>query len=121
MTTTTQSTSPVFTPAMLATYERCPHQYRRKYVDKMRVPEPFSPDLACGNAAHTVLHGVLEVYRRTGGYPINLRERVEDALPSDPYPDGTAWATDVERVLKWVKGALTSIDETARVIAVERW
>ena len=121
MTAQAHAMIPTFTPAMLALFERCPQQYFLKYVQKRRVPEAFSSDLACGNAAHTVLHDVLEVYRRTGGYPINLRERVEDALPSDPYPDGTAWATDVERVLKWVKGALTSIDETARVIAVERW
>jgi hypothetical protein len=82
-------------------------------VQKRKVPETFSPDLACGNAAHTVLHGLLDVYRRTGGYSINLRERVEDALPCDLYVDGGAWATDVERVLRWVKGALSSIDETA--------
>jgi hypothetical protein len=121
MTTQAHATILTLTPAMLALFERCPHQYFLKYVQKLKVPETFSPDLACGNAAHTVLHGVLDVYRKTGGYPINLRERVEDALPSEPYPDGAAWAVDVDRVLRWVKGALTSIDETARVIAVERW
>jgi len=121
MTAQAYATTPTFTPAMLALFERCPHQYFLKYVQKRKVPESFSPDLACGNAAHTVLHGVLAVYQRTGGYPINLRERVEDALPSDPYPEGSSWAADVERVLRWVKGALSSIDETAQVIAVERW
>ena len=114
-------TIPTFTPAMLALFERCPQQYFLKYVQKRKVPETFSSDLACGNAAHTVLHGVLAVYQRTGGYPINLRERVEDALPSEPYSCSEAWAKDVERVLSWVKGGLTSIDETAQVLAVERW
>jgi hypothetical protein len=112
---------PTFTPTMLATFERCPHQFRRKYVEKRPSPQSFSRDLACGNAAHAVLQGVFEVYGRTGGYPINLRERVEDALPSAPYADGTAWALDVERVVAWVKSALGSIDETARVALVERW
>jgi len=106
---------------MLALFERCPHQYFLKYVQKRKVPETFSPDLACGNAAHTALHGVLAVYQRTGGFPINLRERVEDAMPSDPYSDAAAWASDVERVLRWVKAGLSSIDETAQVIGVERW
>jgi hypothetical protein len=114
-------TIPTFTPVMLALFERCPQQYFLKYIQKRKVPETFSPDLACGNAAHTVLHGVLAVYQRTGGYPINLRERVEDALPSHQYSCSDAWTIDVERVLSWVKGGLISIDETAQVIAVERW
>jgi hypothetical protein len=112
---------PTFTPGMLASFERCPHQYFLKHVQKLKVPQSFSPDLSCGNVAHTVLHGVLDVYRATGGYPINLRERVEDTLPSDPYGDGGTWAMDVDRVLSWVKVALSSVDETAQVIAVERW
>jgi len=112
---------PTFTPTMLATFERCPHQFRRKYVEKRTPPQPFSRDLACGNAAHEVLRAVFEIYQRTGGYPINLRERVEDALPSAPYVDGADWALDVERVVVWVKSALCSIDETARVALVERW
>jgi hypothetical protein len=112
---------PTFTPTMLATFERCPYQFRRKYVEKRSVLQDFSRDLACGNAAHTVLQGVFEVYQRTGGYPINLHERVEDALPSAPYADGADWALDVERVVAWVKSALGSIDETARVALVERW
>ncbi len=114
-------TIPTFTPVMLALFERCPQQYFLKYIQKRKVPETFSPDLACGNAAHTVLHGVLAVYQRTGGYPINLRERVEDALPSHQYSCSDAWTINVERVLSWVKGGLISIDETAQVIAVERW
>jgi hypothetical protein len=109
------------TPTMLSTFERCPHQFHLRYVEKTTSPQSFSPDLACANAAHAVLHGVFDVYRRTGGYPINLRERVEDALPSAPYLDGAFWAMDVERVLGWVKWALGSIDETARVVLVERW
>ena len=121
MTAPADATTPTFTPAMLSLFERCPQQYFLKYVQKRKVPETFSPDLACGNAAHTVLHGVLAVYQRTGGYPINLRERVEDVLPSAPYGDGGAWATDVERVFRWVKGALSSIDETAQVKAIEHW
>jgi hypothetical protein len=106
---------------MLATFERCRYQFRRKYVEKRTPSQPFSRDLACGNAAHAVLQGVFEVYQRTGGYPINLHERVEDALPSAPYADGTDWALDVERLVAWVKSALGSIDETARVALVERW
>jgi CRISPR/Cas system-associated exonuclease Cas4 (RecB family) len=109
------------TPTMLSTFERCPHQFHRRYIEKSTPPQPFSPDLACGNAAHAVLHGVFEVYQRTGGYPINLRERVEDTLPSAPYLNGAFWALDVERVLTWVKWALGSIDEAARVVLVERW
>jgi hypothetical protein len=112
---------PTFTPTMLATFERCPYQFRRKYVEKRVPPQDFNRDLACGNAAHTVLQGVFDVYSRTGGYPINLRGRVEDALPSAPYADGADWALDVERIVAWVKGALGSIDETARVALVERW
>jgi len=110
-----------FTPTMLSTFERCPHQFRRKYVDKQKAPQDFSRDLACGNAAHAVLQGVFEVYRRTGGYPINLRERVEAALPSAPYPDLAQSAADVERVLAWVKNALGSIEGSADVALVERW
>jgi hypothetical protein len=112
---------PTFTPTMLATFERCPHQFRRRYVEKQKAPQDFSSDLACGNAAHTVLQGIFEVYRRTGGYPINLHERVEAALPSAPYPDRAQWATDVERVLAWVKNALGSIEDAADVALVERW
>jgi RecB family exonuclease len=106
---------------MLATFERCPHQYDRKYVQKNKVAEPFSPALACGNAAHTVLASVLEVYRRTGGIPIDLRERVERELPRMQYLVDAAWLTDVEQVLGWVKWALGSLDETAKVLMVERW
>jgi hypothetical protein len=112
---------PTFTPAMLATFERCPHQYLRKYVEKTGSTQAIGHDLACGTAAHTVLHGVLDTYRRTGGYPINLRERVEYALLGSRYPDGGPWSTDVERVVAWVKAALGGIDETARVTQVERW
>jgi hypothetical protein len=112
---------PTFTPTMLATYERCPHQFRRRYVEKHKTPQDFSSDLACGNAAHTVLQGVFEIYRRTGGYPINLRERVEAALPSEPYSDRTQWTAAVERVLGWVKNALGSIEDAADIALVERW
>jgi hypothetical protein len=114
-------TIPTFTPTMLATYERCPHQFQRKYVEKRPRPATFSPELACGNAAHAVLHNTLEMYRRTGSYPNNLRERVEDALSSGAYGDADHWATDVERVLSWVERAIGSIDDTARVLLVERW
>ena len=112
---------PALTPTKLATYERCPRQYRHKYLDKWYAPQPFNRDLACGTAAHAVLHGVMDVYRRTGGYPIDLRERVEDALPTRRSADSADWATDVGRVLAWVKPALASIDESARVVGVERW
>lgn len=115
------TTVPIFTPAMLSLYERCPQQYFLKYVQKCKVPKIHNPALVCGNVAHTVLEGVLEVYRRTGGYPVNLRERIEDTLPSGAFPDGEAWATTVEEILGKVKGALSSIPATARVLAVERW
>jgi hypothetical protein len=36
---------------MLATFERCPHQYRRKYVEKVGSSQATGSDLACGNAA----------------------------------------------------------------------
>jgi RecB family exonuclease len=112
---------PTFTPTMLATFERCPHQYEQKYVQKNKVAEPFNSALACGNAAHSVLAGVLEVYRRTGGLPIDLRERVERELPRLQYLVDAAWQTDVEQVVGWVKWALGSLDETAKVLLVERW
>jgi hypothetical protein len=114
-------TVPTFTPTMLATFERCPHQYFQKYVQKVKVTEPFSTDLTCANAAHAVLAGVLEIYRTTGGLPIHLRERVGAALPDASYQDGALRASDLERVLTWVKWGLSSIEETANVLIVERW
>ncbi len=113
--------NPTFTPTMLDTFERCPHQFRRKYVEKQKAPQDFNRDFSCGTAAHAVLHGVFEVYRRTGGYPVNLRERAENALSRGSYRDGAEWATDVDRVVTWAKTALGSIDADARVLQVERW
>jgi hypothetical protein len=112
---------PTFTPTMLDTFGRCPLQFRRKYVEKQKPPQPFSRDFACGIAAHEVLHGVMEVYRRTGGYPIDLRRRAEDALPDAPYSDAADRAADVDRVVAWVKNALGGIADDARVLQVERW
>ena len=105
---------------MLATFERCPHQFHRKYVEKSRRPSlQHRPRLRQRRARG--LAGVLEVYRRTGGYPINLRERVENALRAAAIRTAVRWAADVERVVAWVKAALGGIDETARVLQVERW
>jgi hypothetical protein len=106
---------------MLTTFERCPHQYHRQYVQKLKESSPFSFERSGGTIAHSVLQGALEVYRRTGGYPMNLRQRVEGALPSAPYLDRSIWAMDVDRVVSWVQWALSSIDETARVVSTERW
>jgi hypothetical protein len=112
---------PTFTPTMLDTYGRCPLQFRRKYIEKRMPPQDFSRDFTCGIAAHEVVQGVLGIYRTTGGYATDLRRRVEDALPFAPYADGADWAADVERVITWVKNALGSVDETARVLQVESW
>ena len=114
-------TIPTFTPSMLASFERCPHQYHRKYVQKLRPPEPFNPGFACGNAAHEALRSLFESYRRRQAFPIDLRERVEAQLPRPAYADARAWAGDAEKVLGWVKWALTAFDGTTRVVAVERW
>ncbi len=112
---------PTFTPSMLAAFERCPHQYVRRYVEKHRPPEPFNPGFARGTAAHEVLGALFECYRHRQGFPIDLRERVEARLPRVGYADERAWVADVEIVLGWVKWALLSFDGTARVVAVERW
>src|SRR4051812_3794675 len=65
----TAVTIPTYTPTMLSTYERCPHQYHRQYVQKLKESAPFSFERTGGTIAHGVLQGALEVYRRTGGYP----------------------------------------------------
>jgi RecB family exonuclease len=112
---------PTLTPSMLATFEHCPHQYHRKYVEKKRASQDAGSSLACGTATHAVLHGVLDAYRRTGVYPNNLGDRVESALLRSHYPDSGTWQTDVDRVVGWVQSALAGIDETARVLQIERW
>ena len=110
-----------FTPSMLAAFERCPHQYFLRYVQKLRPPEPFNPAFARGNAAHEVLRQSFEHYRRLRAFPIDLRGRVEAQLPRPPYADERAWAADVEKVLGWVRWALAAFDGSARVLAAERW
>src|SRR4051812_40190309 len=105
---------------MLSTFERCPLQYRHKYVSKIKGVEPCGIDLICGNAAHVVLQGILDVYRRTGSHPDGLVERIENALTSSRYPQDGPWSTDVERVATWVEIALSGIPGTARVAQVER-
>jgi hypothetical protein len=112
---------PTFTPGMLDAYARCPLQFRRKYVEKRMPPQDFSRDLACGIAAHEALQWALGIYRRTGGYPIDIRQRVEDALPAASYADAADYAADVEKIICWVKSGLGGIDETAHVLQVERW
>ena len=57
-------------------------QYRHKYVAKIKSQEPVGIDLICGNAAHVVLQGVLDTYRRTGNHPGDLEARIENALVS---------------------------------------
>jgi hypothetical protein len=111
---------PTFTPTMLASFERCPQQYQLKYVLKERPAEDFSANLACGSAVHRVLASFFEQFRRTGGFPIDLRQRVQAQLPIAQHPSEEAWVADVERVLGWVKWALSAFDGTARVVAVER-
>jgi hypothetical protein len=112
---------PTFTPGMLDAYGRCPLQFRRKYVEKRMPPQDFSRDLACGIAAHEALQWALGIFGRTGGYPIDIRQRVEDALPAAAYADAADYAADVEKIICWVKSGLGGIDETARVLQVERW
>ena len=74
-----------FTPTMLATFERCPHQFHRRYVEKHKAPEYFTTDLACGNAAHTALQGVLTFIVGLAAIPPTcvsvLKSAPEFALP----------------------------------------
>ena len=60
---------PTFTPGMLDAFERCPLQFRRKYVEKSMPPQVFSRDLACGIAAHEALQRALSIYRTHGRLP----------------------------------------------------
>ncbi len=115
---------PTFTPTMLNTADRCLHQYRRKYIDRVRSDEGFSPVLVQGNAVHAVLSQVFEHYRidrrERHTFPINLLERVHRALPRDQYPSEEAWTFDVERTLAQVKWVLMAFDGSCEVVAVER-
>src|SRR5436190_16141456 len=96
------SRAPVFYPSHLTSYRQCPERYFRKYVERRKVPEPISPALAKGSAAHAVLADCFEEYRRQRTFPADLRERVEARLSRLPYPDDRAWNIDVAFVVDQV-------------------
>lgn len=111
--------APAFTPTMITTYQRCPMQYRHRYVDR-KFEEGFNAALARGNAAHAVLRDAFVEYQRSQSFPRNLRERIEANLPRDAYLEQRAWEEDVETVLDWVKSPLRDFDGNAEIVAVER-
>jgi hypothetical protein len=112
---------PTFTPTMLATFERCPLLYRRRYIAKDLPPDGFSRELVRGNALHNVLAPLFDHFRRHQSFPLNLRDRVAAQLPREGYAEQAAWASDVDQVLAWVKWALRAFDGTPQVVAVERY
>ncbi len=109
----------VFTPTQLALYAQCPERYYRKYVKRQHVEEDFSPSLAKGSIAHTILAECFESYRRSEVFPPDIRERVEYYLPRPPYLHDRAWLRDVEEVVNQVEFALLAFDRTATVLATE--
>ncbi len=110
---------PVFYPTQLSVYTQCPERYLRKYVERRRVEEGFSPALAKGQAAHTILAECFDLYRCKGAFPTNLRDRAEYYLPRGPYPHDRAWLHDVASIVDQVEFGLISFDRSAEVLAIE--
>src|SRR5687767_585059 len=115
----TGNNTPAFTPSMLNAADRCLHQYKAKYVDKVRFDGEFSIPLAQGNAVHAALARCYGQYLANRTFPINLREVVEACLHAEF--GAQPWQNAVEATLEQVKWSLMAFDGTARVIATERW
>jgi putative RecB family exonuclease len=110
----------VVTPTKLNTYQRCPLQYRLRYVDRVSVEEPFSRSLETAHATHVVLGQAFSLFSYDRAFPVNIRDRVESVLVAGDYPEIQMWLEDVELVERWVKVALEWFDGHANVLDVER-
>ncbi len=119
MTTSNRARGPILTPSKLTCYQRCPEQYRHRYVERRRIEEPFSPALAKGSAAHRVLDECFEYYRHVHAFPYDVRDRVEYYLPRPPYPTDLVWQRDVDQVVGQIEFAMLAFDPAATVLATE--
>lgn len=88
----------------------------RNYPEKV-----FSRPLEKGSAMHELLAGVSTEYQANGILPINLEERAELILRKDKYPIELAafWPKDIDDIVKGAKWALSQIDPTASILAIE--
>src|SRR5215207_3755775 len=77
---------PILWPSQLKLYLECPERYYHKYVTRRRGIEPFSRDLARGIALHATLAECFTEFQRSGGFPINIQERVDVNLRQSNYP-----------------------------------
>lgn len=111
----------ILTPSMLKTFQQCPHQYQMKYVDRVRVDEGFNPALERGNVVHAILDIWFRRFASDRSFPINVRERIENHLPRDKYPDERAWAYDVDIIERWVLWVLGQFDGDCTILATEQF
>jgi hypothetical protein len=113
---------PIVWPSQLKLYRECPERYYHKYVARRRAVEPFSRDLARGIALHAVLADCFSEFQKSGGYPINVQDRVEVQLRQSGYPTDLTDAriADEETVSTNVKWVLSEFDCTAEVLGIEQ-
>jgi hypothetical protein len=109
------------TPSMLESFERCPHQFRHRYVDRIRPTGPVSVGLARGIATHELIAAAFEEYRRSGQFPVNLRERIETKLTRGNYADDGDWQADITTLQGWMTWAIAQVDPADTILATELW
>jgi hypothetical protein len=120
MLTTTHAPGGPHYPSQLKLFTECRRRYLLKVVERRRIDEPFSPALAKGKAAHSVLKLCADQLMGTpAGCPADLRSLVESHLPREPYPSELTWRADVKEIVAWVKYGLSYIDPDATILGSE--